>query len=232
MNDAGRAATEMPDSGPSSLPIRVFQTFVSPGRLFEDLRGEPRAVAAIALGAILVGLANAMIPLELWEQVIRDQLISSGQELPDDLAGTARFAKWAATIGPVVFWPILTLLVAAVNALVFLVGLGYQGRYQAYLSVTAHALIVGALGTVALTPVRIFTEDVQLVLTVGAFLPDLEVGLLARMMRYLDLFNLWASSLIGLAASIIDGKKGAAVSIVFALGASLLIALSLAAAIA
>ena len=215
----------------SPLPIRVVRTFLSPGQLFEELRREPRALGALALGAASVCLANAAVPADLWEQVIQSQLLSVGQELPDDLSGAARLARWGASIGSLVFWPILNLLIAGLFSLVFRLGLGYEGAFRQYLAVTAHAMLVGAVGAFLVLPLRIFAQDAQLMLTVGAFLPDMGEGLLGRTLRYLDLFNLWASGLIGLGASILDGSRSAPSSVLFALGTTALIALALGAAI-
>ena len=219
-------------SGPSHLLGRVIQTFFSPGRVMRDLSREPKTIGVLLLGGVLVGLANAAIPAEIWEQLVRSQLSAVGEEVPSDLATPVAIARWGASIGGMIFWPILGVLVASIYSLVFLAGLGYEGRYSQYLSVTAHALMIGAVGAVALTPLRILTEDVQLTLTVGAFVPILEEGLLARFLGCLDLLNLWVAALIGLGASIIDGKRHAGASILFALGTSVLVALLLATLIA
>ncbi len=221
-----------PEMNRTHLPGRVFQTLVSPARVMRDLRHDPRTIGVLLLGGALIGIGNAAIPADIWEQVIRNQVLAAGGELPANLETSAEIAKWVGTTGMVIFWPILGILVAAIYSFVFIVGLGYDGRYPQYLSVTAHALIVAAIGTLALTPLRILTGDVQLTLTMGAFLPILEDGFLARFLRYLDLFYLWVSGLIGLGASIIDGTRRAGVSIAFALGTSVLVAVLLATLIA
>ena len=234
MEFTAEASQESPTGPPahsSPLPIRVVRTLLSPGQLFEELRREPRALGALALGAASVCLANAAVPAELWEQVIESRLLSAGQDLPDDLSGAARMARWVASIGSLVFWPILNLLIAGVFSLVFRLGLGYEGAFRQYLAVTAHAMLVGALGAFLLLPLRIFARDPQMMLTVAAFLPDMGEGLLGRTLRHLDLFNLWALGLIGLGASILDGSRSALSSVFFALGTTALIALVLGAAI-
>ena len=216
----------------SNLPTRIVWTLLSPGRLFEELRTEPRVLGALAVGAVAVCVGNAAVPVDLWEQVIQARFLSAGQEqLPDDLSRGARLARWSATLGSLVFWPILNMLIAGLYNLVFRLGLGYQGAFRQYLSVTAHAMLIAAAGVLVLLPLRIFAQDPQLQLTLGAFLPKIGEGLLGRSLRHLDLFNLWASGLIGLGASILDGSRSVGSSIGFALGVTLLIALVLGAAI-
>ena len=232
MKGVNETSTKGRRSGPSPLLRRAILTFVSPAQLMQELRHYPRAVGALLLGALLAGLANAAIPAEIWELVIRNQLLAAGQDLPEDLAATAALTRWAGSAATVVFWPLFGVLVSAIYSLVFLAGLGYNGRFQQYLSVTAHALLIGAVGLVLVLPLRILAQDVRLTLTVGAFAPGLDGGLIARFLGYLDLFNLWAAGLVGLGASIVDGKHRTLTSIVAALGTSVLIALLLATTIA
>ena len=48
----------------------------------------------LMLGGVLVGLANAAIPEEIWEQFVRSQMLAAGQELPSDLATPVAIARW------------------------------------------------------------------------------------------------------------------------------------------
>lgn len=215
-----------------NLPTRIVWTLLSPGRLFEELRAVPSFLGVLAVGAVTVCIANAAVPADLWEQVIQAQLLSAGEEVPNDLSRGATFARWSAALGSLVLWPILVLLIAGLFHLVFRLGLGYRGAFRQYLSVTAHAMLIGAAGALFLLPLRIFAQNVQLQLTLGALLPEIGEGLLGRSLAYLDLFNLWASGLIGLGASILDGSRSVGSSIGFALGVTLLLALILGATIA
>lgn len=226
------AEAASPSAHRSSLLTRIVWTLLSPGRLFEELRAEPRSFGVLAVGAVAVCIANAAVPAELWEQVIQARLLSAGEEVPEDLSGGATFARWSAALGSLVFWPILIMLVAGLYNVVFRFGLGYRGAFRQYLSVTAHAMLIGAAGALVLLPLRIFAQDVQLQLTLGALLPEIGEGLLGRSLAYLDLFNLWASGLIGLGASILDGSRSVGSSISFAIGVALLLALVLGATIA
>jgi hypothetical protein len=225
------AESASPAAHRSNLPTRIVWTLLSPGRLFEELRAEPRFLGVLAVGAVAVCIANAAVPADLWEQVIQARLLSAGEELPDDLSRGATFTRWSAALGSLVFWPILIMLVAGLYNLVFRLGLGYRGAFRQYLSVTAHAMLIGAAGALVLLPLRIFAQNAQLQLTLGALLPEIGEGLLGRSLTYLDLFDLWASGLIGLGASILDGSRSVGSSIGFALGVTLLLALVLAATI-
>lgn len=214
-----------------SLRRRIIGVFISPGKVFRSLKVEPKVWGVLLLGALVVGSANAAVPTELWEQLVRSQLLEAGQELPADLTNRARFARWGGVVGSALVWPIVSFIIAGIYSLAFLVGLGYRGSYRQYLAITAHTMLIGAAGSVVLVPLRILTQDVQLMLTLGAFLPQGGEGLVVRSLGYLDLFNLWGSALVGLGASVMDGNRSSGTSIAFALGVSLLVALVLGAAI-
>jgi Yip1 domain len=210
------------------LPTRFIQAVVSPGKLFRALRAEPKVLAALVLGAVVAALASSLLPAESYEPIIRAQITRAGGEMPANMGRAVQFAKWGSVVGALVVWPIIGVLLAAFNVLVFKIALGYQGSFKQYLSVTAHALLVAAVGTLAFTPARILAQNPQMTLSVGALVPGLEEGLVARFLGYLDLFNLWATMLIGYGASILDGKRGAGASVAYALIATGLVAIVIA----
>lgn len=210
------------------LPARLAQVFFSPGALFEKLKYQPVWLGALLVGSVVVALANAAIPAELYEQAIRDQTIQAGGEIPDDVGQFAQIAKWASVVGAPIFWSVIAVVGCSVNLLVFKVLFGYQASFRQYFSATAHGIFITALGTVLLAPVRVVTQNPQLMLTAGALLPIVEEGLFARFLGYLDLFNIWVAVVFGIAAAVIDGKKGAGASIGISLGVSCLIAVVMA----
>ncbi len=200
-----------------------------PVRLFQELRSEPRALGALIVGALLSALATALLPLELWEAGIREQLLAAGEDLPANLDTMAR-VTWVSTIfASVVVWPLFVLLTSSIFALVFLFGLGYEGSFRTTLSVSAHALVVVALGSLALLPVRILAEDASLSLTPAIFAPVLDEGLLLRYLELLDFFNLWAFLLVGVGAAVVDGKRSIRTGGAVGVGIALVLALFLAA---
>lgn len=215
-------------SGLPGLPMRFIQALVSPGKLFRELRAEPKALAALVLGAVVVALANSLLPAESYESVIREQITRVGGEMPANMGTAVQFAKWGSVVGVLVVWPFVGVIGAAFNVLLFKIALGYEGSFKQYLSVTAHALLVAAVGTLALTPARILAQNPQMTLSVGALVPGLQAGLVARFLGYLDFFNLWATMLIGYGASILDGKRGAGASVAYALIATGLVAIVIA----
>lgn len=216
-------------AGLPGLPTRFMQTFVAPGRLFRALKGEPRVLGALLLGAVVLAVANSLVPPDLYEPIIRNQITEAGGQMPANIGTAAQFAKWASVVGVLVFFPIFGVLGTTFYVLVFKVALGYEGSFKQYMSVTAHALLVSAVGTLALTPARILAENPQMILSVGALVPGVEGGFFARFLGYLDLFSIWVAALIGYGASVLDGRRSAGSSVAYALVASGLVAILIAA---
>src|SRR5688572_8415610 len=82
------------------LPLRALQVFYAPGELFAGLSQKPASIGALFLGGVLVALSFMLIPAEVWQQTIREQMMSSGRQMPEgfDMAGAAR---WFGLIGGV-----------------------------------------------------------------------------------------------------------------------------------
>ena len=201
----------------------------APGALFDRLSVRPHWGATLLLGAALVAASFLLIPTELWERTVREQVLSAGQDLPDSFAfgGVARIA--GLVVG-VVFWVVLNFLLAGFLALVFAFLLGDEARYRQYLSVVSHAFLIPALGSLVLVPLRLAQGDPQLTLNVGLFAVGLDQdGYPHRFLRMLDLFMLWSFMVTAVGVSHLDRRRGwgspAAVLLVFAFGLAALLAI-------
>jgi len=223
-----------PEEAPPLPPLlrRVVMVVVSPVELFRALRENPAVIGPLLLGAVLMGVAAALIPIELTQEVIRERLIEAGQD-PGNAVGTIARVTWIFSIfGPLLFWPVMAIITAGLYALVFLFAFGYEGRFRQLLSVTAHALLVAALGALLVAPLRIMAGDPQLTLSIGSMLLFLEDGFLATFLGLMDLFNLWTYVLIGIGAAVVDGGRTHLHGVMVAVGTAILITLVIASFVA
>lgn len=223
-----------PQDSPPPAPAphllrRLVMTFTRPGDLFRLLAVNPSWVGALLLGALFLSLSNVVIPLDVWEEGLRTRMIEMDQEVPADLTTMTRIFWVFSVFGAFVIWPLLGFVSAGIYSLIFLFAFGFEGTFRKILSVTAHALLVAAVGTLLLAPLRIAAQDPQLTLSVGTFFGFLEEGYVARFLGLLDLFNLWAYVLIGLGAAIVDGRRSPGQGIAISVGAGLLLSLVIAA---
>jgi hypothetical protein len=231
-DEAVRPSGTPPTDDAAALPplwTRAARVFVSPGGLFRTLRARPAILGALVLGAALVALGNAAIPLEVYEEGLAAQMTELGRDVPGDPAVMARVMKVGGIFGAFLVWPLVGVVAAGIYALLFLFGLGYRGSYRQYLSVTAHALLVPAAGALVVVPFKIATADPTFALTLGNFFFFLGEGFAARLLGLLDLFNLWAYALVGIGASALDGSRSVRASVSAAVGIALVFSILVAA---
>jgi hypothetical protein len=202
---------------------RWFQVLVAPGRLFVALRERPLWLTAMLLGAALAAASTGLIPAEIWNEMIRRQLLESGAAIPEQLALGGTTLRISTAIAAAVSWVVWSFVVAGFVTVTFGMILGDDGRYRQYLAVTTHALLIAALGGILTVPLRILREDPRVTLNLGLFLP-LEPGYLLNFFTMLDLFLLWTYVTIAIGAHEIDRRRSLGSATVVMLGFAVVMA--------
>lgn len=216
-------STEAPE-GPSAPPLspfpkRVVEVFFSPGRLVEGLAAQPLWGAAMALGLVLAVVATVLIPADVWQAMIREQMVARGQD-PSSFSGGTSIVRIFGLVSVVIGYVIMTFLSAGLITLAFSFVLGDEGRFKQYLAVLTHAFLITAIMGLAIVPLRIAQSDPRVTLNVGTFLFFLEDGYLRRWVTMMDLSALWAWLVVAQGAHAIDPKRrsfGSAAAVVFAI---------------
>lgn len=216
----GSSAGEPSPASPelSSLPMRVVELFVSPGKLFDDLRERPAWMGALGLMIVLSLATAALMPEELIRQAMMSQAPPEAD--PSDLEGMLGFAKAMQWIFAVLGPPLLTAVVAGLLVTVFNFVLGGQAPFKTLFASSAHALLIPTLGGILTLPLILQTGDVQTALALHLFVPGLDTETyLYRLLHGLNAFSLWCCGVLGVAVSrIYPGRSaGNAAAIVVAI---------------
>lgn len=209
-----------------SLPVRLLQTFVSPGKMASTVARHPRWLGAMLVGAVLVGLSVALIPQEIFEEMRRRAVIRSGgpvQEFPERARAILRVANIA---GAVVMFVILSFIGAGVRTFVFAFVLGDEGKYRQYLAVGTHAAVIWVAAALVLVPVRIAARDPQLTISLATFLFFLPDGYMLNVLRALDLSRIWSTLVTALGIHAIDRRRSFGSAAAIQLGILLVLALA------
>ena len=206
MNVAGEELTER-EAAPPGLLRRYFRVFYSPDLLFQGLRSRPAWAGAMFLGACLAASGTLLLPPELTLATIREQMLAQGQPVPPAFTNQVGWVRFAFAAAPFIFWGVLMAIFAGLVMVFFAFLLGHEGTYKQYLAVVVHAHLISATSTVLLLPLRIIGEDAQLLLSLGSFAVFLDDGYMLRLLSFLDLFGLWAWTLVGLGAARIGRKE-------------------------
>ncbi len=190
----------------SPFPKRVVEVFFSPGRLVEGLAAKPLWGAALLLGLVLSIAATALIPADVWQAMIREQMVARGQDASAFSGGTSLvriFGLASVTVG----FLIMTFLSAGLITLAFSFVLGDEGRFKQYLAVLTHAFLITTIFSLLLVPLRIAQSDPRVTLNIGTFLYFLPDGYLHRWVTMMDLSAVWAWLVVAQGAHAIDPKR-------------------------
>jgi hypothetical protein len=199
----------MTDESPlPSLPVRLGQVIVSPRALFDALSRRPAWGGAVLLGAFLLLLGAGLTPPELLLNTMRERLLERGQVMPPGLEDRLAMIRVGGAVGASVAWVIMMGFSAGLVTVVFGLLFGHGGTLRQYLAVVSHAHLIAAASVVLILPLRMATQDAQVLLSLGSFAFFLEEGYLLRMLSLVDLFGLWAWMLVGLGVSRV-GRKDA-----------------------
>lgn len=210
-------AAEATQSTPlPSLPMRVVQVFFSPGKLAEALAEHPVWAATFVLGIVLVIAQTLLIPGEVWQTMVREQMLARGQDPSVLKGGASSLFRVFGLVGGLVGVPLITFVTAGLTTVVFAFVLGDEGRFKQYLSVTSHALLVAFVVGLALVPLKIIQGDPRTTLNVGTFFFFVKSGYLYRWLKMMDLSNLWSWLVIAQGAACIDKRRtfGSAATVV------------------
>jgi hypothetical protein len=203
--DPGLESSPQP-SEPSPFPKRIVEVFFSPGRLVETLARHPYWAAALVLGAVLAVVQTLLIPAEVWETMIREQMAARGQD-PSAFQGGVSIVRIFALFGGGIGYLIMTTLFSGLITLVFAFVLGDEGRFKQYLAMVTHGFLIPGFVGLALVPLKIAQSDPRLTLNVGTVLFFLPEGYLLKVLTMMDLSALWAWLIVAQGAHAIHPKR-------------------------
>lgn len=223
-------ATDVP-AAPYPLSRRVVDTFVSPGRLFEYFREHTPWVGPLLI-TIVIGVATVLlVPAELIVQQAEEAFRESGQgaAAAPDLSTMGLMGKLFGAAAVVIGQPILAFLAAAILLLVFTTILSGEARYQQYLTITTHVLLITALGGLITLPLMILSGNLELQLSLSLLTPFLDPeSILFRILRGLNIFTLWALVVSALGVSIINRRPSWGTASAILLGVYLVLVVGIA----
>jgi hypothetical protein len=131
-----------------SLPARIAQVFFSPAALFDKLKAKPVWMGALLTMMVVSLIINVIIPEELIRQLVMEQLGDNPE--PAQIDAALRMAGIFRYVGPIVFTPILAVILAGLVLLIWNLILGGEASFAQTMSVSTHTLFIPTLG--GLTP--------------------------------------------------------------------------------
>ena len=217
--DEAVVAAEAEQSEIPSLPSRLFNVFLSPGKVMEAVAKDPVWVGALLVGAVLIALQTALIPFDMMMETMRQAAVEAGPDAPEIPEWLMNIMRYGTPVFAMIGTFLRTVVFAGLYWLIFSFVLGDEGRYRQSFAIGAHALFVPALIGLALVPLKIMTGDAQATLNLGSFLFFLPDGYWSNVFRLMDLTGIWSALIIAQGAHSIDAKRsfGSAAAILIAI---------------
>ena len=184
--------------------VRMAMVFFQPAALFQALAARPAWFPMLAFAATAAGASMLLLPPEVWIETMRqarpEQVEAMGSINPSILRFITAIGITGAAFG-------FTLVFAVVTYVVFVFFRGDEANFKQHLSILAHTAIITAVAAFFYLPFRIRSGDVELVFSVGTFMPFLTDGFLANLLQRLDIFALWGAVVAGLGFSLLDPRR-------------------------
>ena len=219
---------EETESSLPPLPARLVAVFFSPGRLMDELVLDPRWIGALLVGAALVGLSVALIPVDVFMEMNRQAALERGREFPEMTERARELMRVVIPLGSVVSTLAFTAVFTGVYTIIFAFVLGDEGRFRQYLAVVSHAYFIPLLFGLLVTPLRISTGDPQFTLNLASFFVFLPDGYVLNVLRVFDLTQIWSTLVIAQGVHAIDRRRSfssaATILLVLFTGTALVIA--------
>ena len=194
------------EHGIPSLPVRIVQVFVSPAKLFDDLRHRPAWLGAI-LGLIGLSIAlQLLMPVVVPEEIRRAATDAQFERFVQDPAVLEQQVDAVMSQGPVggivtviIATPIVLSIIAGLLLIAFNVILGGEASFKQLLSAATHAMYIGTAGGVVSIGLMAVGAEIT-TLTPGLFLPEME-GFIGRFLNGINIFSVWTCGVLGVAVS-------------------------------
>jgi len=193
-----------------SLPKRLLDAIVSPGRMATAVAENPRWLGAMLVCAGLLALSIAVLPWDLFAEMQRRVLLESGRPAPEIPENMRTALRIGSIVGGGVAFLILSFVGAAISTFIYAFVLGDEGTYRQYLAVGVHAAIIPTLVSLLLAPLRIAAGDPQLTVNLATFMPFLADGYLLGVLRALDFSQIWSAVVVAHGIHAIDRRRSVA----------------------
>lgn len=181
------------------LADRIMATFVAPRRLVPDFREGTRWLDVLVVSTVVAVISVYLLPEAFFVEQMRDAVSRRGEpvEITSSPGEIARWGRYLGMLTALVSHPLFAIGLAGLITLLFTILAGARTGFRDHLSLTSHAFLIPALGTLLTLPLRYITGRSDAQFTPGLFLPDSgSLGLL--ILNGVDLFSIWMLLVIAL----------------------------------
>jgi hypothetical protein len=213
------------------LGARITATFASPRKLIELIRDRPVWVDVLIVSTGVAIMGAAMLPPETFLDASREAVSRRGTPVditspPEEIV---RWGRYLAMLSAVVGHPLIAFALAGLLTLTFSLVPGGRNTFVEHLSLSSHALLIPALGTVVGFALGYLAGPEHMHPSLALLVPFLPTG--TPVLEYLALispFTLWMLVVVAIGVGRLDPRRSSASSTAILVGAYLVLALVLA----
>jgi hypothetical protein len=219
---------EQASTGSAPLGVRIRDTFLAPARLVAGIVPDKPWLDVLLISTAIAVLSVLAMPDEVFLESMREAVTRRGRPV-EITSPPEEIVRWGRSIGMLAMLgthPVVAVTLAAALTFVFSVAGGGAGTFRDYLSLTTHALMIPALGTIVSVTLQLTTAS-DGDLTLGAFFdPGDRPGLLLASLAAIDPFLLWMTVVLGLCAHALDPRHPRIRSVLLLVGGYFLLVLA------
>ncbi len=236
MTDSQAQTTEMPAVHDQGLFARFAGIFFSPRETMGVVIARPRWLGMFLL-TLLIGVGpmawfvttgpGRTATIDQNEKYMKVFSFAMSPEQMKEVQDQARdrianVASWKlalqASLGALIFSPIVILVLAGLFYFVFKVIMGGEGRFKPVFAVVVYAGAITAVKSLLLAPLNYYRESLDsatsLGVLLGAVTPGFDEGsFIARLLGSIDLFTLWWVFVLAVGLAVLFKKKTAPIAV-------------------
>jgi hypothetical protein len=201
--------------------LRVRDTFLSPARLVQRLRGPAPWLDVLLISTVVALLSVALMPDEVFTASMSDPVTRRGEpvEITSSPEAVARWGRGMGLLATIATHPLIAFTLAGILTLLFSVLGRGRASFQEYLSLSSHGLLIPALGTLIAIAIRLATGAATGSLGITAlFDPATAPNLLSAALLSTDPFIIWMMGMVALAVHAFDPRHSRAVAVLVLVG--------------
>lgn len=202
---------------PFSWWERLKYVFISPSKVFENIKEHPRVLfpmLVILIGMLIINL----LMINVIKDALRDEFIRqaslSGQEVTEEYIN---FLVTSGVIGAIIGTVITVVAVWIVKSTLINAFSGFvngTGRFKQALSVITYSYFPVFIGSIIVTIISLVTKQYNILTSLAVFLPDSQAGtILYSILANLDIFVIWYQvlAIIGISKVYSVSKKSSSI---------------------
>jgi hypothetical protein len=197
------------DGAAPALRSRVVRTFTSPARLFAEFHDGSPWLGVLAISTLVAMVAAATLPADYFLREMVDPVTRLGKpvQITSSPAEIVRWGRYRQVLSALAMHPLIPFALAGLLSLVFTVLGRGRATFRQYLAVSAHALLIPALGTVIAIAMRLMSSDPSAEPTVAKLLWFAGPAVARNaFLASLNVFSLWMLIVLGVAVAVLDGR--------------------------